>query len=442
MNKDFKRLLESKFFFISMFLVYRFFLDISYAYVISPLFTYMGLYNNLNIVKYIEGYLILIIMAYTIRHRVERITDFYCVLFFLLLLVPATSIYAFKDYSRIFMYALVLSFYIIQFFAYAPQLRLNLSDRTISHKSILYIFAIIGILMFVWIILRGGLKFLNFDFSKVYEYRREAERTIFPGPFLYLMNWYGKIINPTLILLFIWDKNKLGTFIAIVCQIFFFGFTSHKSMLFYPALVIFMAVVKGNKYTGNLLTTALATLTVACFVFYIITDIWQPMSVIIRRVMYVTADNHFRYYEAFKNMEFVYMSDKSWIPAKYPYDYPIQALISMIYYGHPNTWVNTGFMANGYVNFGFLGMFIYSAVVGWLFGIMDEISYKRIPLWISIAITIVPVYNLLSVDLLTGLMYHGLLVSVILLWLLSKRQKENEGVYIERDNFKRRWASF
>lgn len=340
------------------------------------------------------------------------------------------------------MYALVLSFYIIQFFAYAPQLRLNLSDRTISHKSILYIFAIIGILMFVWIILRGGLKFLNFDFSKVYEYRREAERTIFPGPFLYLMNWYGKIINPTLILLFIWDKNKLGTFIAIVCQIFFFGFTSHKSMLFYPALVIFMAVVKGNKYTGNLLTTALATLTVACFVFYIITDIWQPMSVIIRRVMYVTADNHFRYYEAFKNMEFVYMSDKSWIPAKYPYDYPIQALISMIYYGHPNTWVNTGFMANGYVNFGFLGMFIYSAVVGWLFGIMDEISYKRIPLWISIAITIVPVYNLLSVDLLTGLMYHGLLVSVILLWLLSKRQKENEGVYIERDNFKRRWASF
>ncbi|MDY6065657.1 MAG: hypothetical protein SPI59_04945 [Finegoldia sp.] len=440
MNNDFKRLLESKIFFIFMFLVYRVFLDISYAYVISPLFTYMGLYNHLNFVKFIEGYLILIIMAYTIRHRVEKITDFYCVLFFLLLIVPATSIYAFKDYSRIFMYALVASFYIVQFFAYAPQVRINLSDKTISHKKILYIFATMSILMFLWILARGGLKFLNFDFTKVYDYRREAERTIFPGPFLYLMNWYGKIINPTLIALCIWDKNKIGTIISLVCQVLFFGFTSHKSMLFYPALVIFIAVVKGNKYTGNLLTTALAGLTVLCFAFYLVTDIWQPMSVIIRRVMFVTADNHFRYYEAFKDMQFVYMSDKSWVPLTYPYEYPIQALISKIYYGHPNTWVNTGFMANGYVNFGFLGMFIYSAIVGWLFGIMDEISYKKMPLWTSIAVTIVPVYNLLSVDLLTGLMYHGLLVAIILLWLLSKRKKEDEGVYIERNNFERRLA--
>lgn len=46
------------------------------------------------------------------------------------------------------------------------------------------------------------------------------------------------------------------------------------------------------------------------------------------------------------------------------------------------------------------------------------------PLWVAIAITIVPVFNLISVDLLTGLLYHGLIMSIILMWLLSKRDKK------------------
>ena len=197
-------------------------------------------------------------------------------------------------------------------------------------------------------------------------------------------------------------------------------------MLFYPVLVIFIAIVKGNKYTGNLMTMGLAGLTFLCLAFYLITDNWQPISVIVRRVFMVTADNHFRYYDAFKNIDFVYLTDKSWVfgGKLYPYNYPIQALISMIYYGHPNTWVNTGFMANGYANFGFYGMLTYSAITGWLIGIMDEISYKKMPLWVAIAITIVPVFNLISVDLLTGLLYHGLIMSIILMWLLSKRDKK------------------
>lgn len=426
MTDDIKALFQSKGFFVFLSLMFKLFLDLSYSYAISPLFSYMGLVNNLNIYKLIESYALVVIMCYTIRHKVERVSDFYLMLFYVLIIIPCLNIYPYKDFSRLYMYMLIASFYTMQIFANSPKLRLSFSDKKINENFIVYAFALVGILMFTWIIMRGGLKYLNFDFRKVYDTRREIAEVIFPGPFAYFMNWYGKIINPTLLVFCLWDRKKLGTVITLICQVFFFGFTSHKSMLFYPVLVIFIAIVKGNKYTGNLMTMGLAGLTFLCLAFYLITDNWQPISVIVRRVFMVTADNHFRYYDAFKNIDFVYLTDKSWVfgGRLYPYNYPIQALISMIYYGHPNTWVNTGFIANGYANFGFYGMLTYSAVTGWLIGIMDEISYKKMPLWVAIAITIVPVFNLISVDLLTGLLYHGLIMSIILMWLLSKRDKK------------------
>ena len=78
---------------------------------------------------------------------------------------------------------LIASFYTIQIFANSPKLRLSFSDKKINESFIVYAFALVGILMFAWIILRGGLKYLNFDFRKVYDTRREIAEVIFPGPF-------------------------------------------------------------------------------------------------------------------------------------------------------------------------------------------------------------------------------------------------------------------
>lgn len=272
MTDDIKTLLRSKGFFVLLSLMFRLFLDLSHSYAISPLFSYMGLVNNSNTYKLVESYALIAIMCYTVKHKVERISDSYLMLPYVLITIPYLDIYPYKDFSRLYIYMLTASSYTIQIFASSPKSRLSFLDRKISENFIVYVFTLVGILMSTWIISRGGLKYLNFDFRKVYDTRKETAEVTFPGLFVCFMSWYDRVINPTLLVSCFRDRKKLGTVVTLICQVSFFGFISYKSVLFYPVLTIFIAIVKGDRYTENLMTMGLAGFTFLCLAFYLIAD--------------------------------------------------------------------------------------------------------------------------------------------------------------------------
>lgn len=117
------------------------------------------------------------------------------------------------------------------------------------------------------------------------------------------------------------------------------------------------------------------------------------------------------------------MSNKGWFPKiiEYPFDLPIPQVISLIYNGNPDTWVNTGFLATGYINFGLPGMIVYSFIVGLIFRFIDYIAKHYLPMWLCIAVMITPMFNLNSSDLPTALLTHGILIQMLMLWLMSSK---------------------
>ena len=85
-------------------------------------------------------------------------------------------------------------------------------------------------------ILVGG-KYLNFNISRVYEFRELAAESL-PGIFGYLMPIFSKAIIPFGLVISILCKHRLAIIIFIFCSIMVFSITSHKAPLFYPFIII------------------------------------------------------------------------------------------------------------------------------------------------------------------------------------------------------------
>lgn len=413
------RIISTKAFLVFSLFFYRILLDLSYVYIVSPKYSYSGFILNVNNVKLLESYALLFVSSLFLKHRIKKPSDFFILFLYSMLVVPLLSTYSLLNKSREYLYMVLFSFLVIMVISKITQIKLPIIRN--GNKFVVGISLFTGILLFSWIIFRGGLHYLNFNLLRVYDFRRTVSELIFPGKIAYLMTWFGKVMNPLFIAIALMKKNKTMFLFTIGIQILFFGITAHKAILFYPILIVFASILGEKKYFGQMIPIGLAGVIIFSTLHYYITDSLIMPSLFIRRVLYVTALNHYRYYDTFKQLGFLYLSNRAWFPQiiRYPYDLPVPQMISMIYNGHPNTWVNTGFLATGYINFGLSGMIVYSAIVGVIFRFIDYIAKYSLPMWLCIAIMVVPINSLLSGDLFTCLLTHGILIAMIMLWLMS-----------------------
>lgn len=96
--------------------------------------------------------------------------------------------------------------------------------------------------------------------------------------------------------------------------------------------------------------------------------------------------------------------------------------IAQIMTGDCKIGANVGWIANGYMNLGITGIVIYSAMLGVLFSLIDQFSY-RLGDTILIAAFSAPILNIVSSnDLLIALLTGGVLPFMIILWILQKNR--------------------
>ena len=155
---------------------------------------------------------------------------------------------------------------------------------------------------------------------------------------------------------------------------------------------------------------------------YIWFDSVLPASLFIRRVFFVVANNTFYYYEFFSSNAFVYWSNSITSSLiEYPYHIGPAKLIGQS--RGTDAHVNNTFLSTGFMHAGLLGVVFYAVLVGLLFKLIDSISAQGIPVWVAIAVLIVPSRSLLlSADLPTALLTHGVAVGVLILFLLRKKK--------------------
>ena len=163
----------------------------------------------------------------------------------------------------------------------------------------------------------------------------------------------------------------------------------------------------------------LSAVIVCSLLVYLLFDYGFIASLFIRRVFFIPTYLSFEYYDFFKNTNFLLWSYKTEIFTNYPYEVTPAKVIGA-HLGNPNTNANNSFLSNGYMNAGLVGMLIYSVIFSFILIIFDKIHRSGVPIWAVTGITVNTMHSIIkSSDLITGIITHGLGITILILLLLT-----------------------
>ena len=397
-----------------------------YATFIVPIYGYSGFEWAPNMVKVFESLIALILFALYLPSIVKRPSDFFVHVHFLLPVVPMFVLYSASDLPRAYMCFVLLAFAVVCFVRKfkLPKIKKNL----IPIQTMMWGLLIISGIYILSIILQGGLRYLNFNPMKVYEFRNLASQNL-PGIYGYFSPMISKVLLPFILLLAVYSRKWFVAGLALVGSVMMFALTNHKGPLFYPFLVLgvyWIMKSRRRRMIQLLLVGYIMVIFVSLTPFLInnhkttepsLSDIITG-SLLLRRVDFVPAHLNFVYYDFFSTHPHTKLAESklTFGLIEYPYELNSSHLIGYHYYNNDQCGANTGWLGSGYMHFGFAGMLVYALLVGLLLSVLDMLA-KRRELGISGAILFIPFFGIfLSADLPTSMLTGGFMLAMFLTW--------------------------
>ncbi|WP_284456197.1 hypothetical protein [Alloalcanivorax xenomutans] len=391
-------------------------LEISYIFFIIDVFSYRGFDYNFTVVKYVESWAIMITVATLASSKMKRPSDLIICLILIVYLVPLLIYYAYSGQSRYHLYLVILCYLITDFFRRGRLFKIKTVVQGPVLARYMLILGVIGVT--AWMVFSGGFRYFNLDISKVYDYRSAVGETINVGLMAYLNIWATKVFGPALLTVSIWKRRYVLAFLIVLLHVVWFGVSSHKSVLFYPLLVIFVCCWFRRTSALSPLPLFMAIVVMAAMAVFLFSEDILAASLFIRRVFFVPSQLTFAYYDFFSNNPHVYWSNSVLSSfGKYPYS-ENPALVIGNYMGTDSN-ANNSYLSTGYMHAGVLGVMVYGAIAGAVFKILDSLATGALPVWVATSVVLVPAWGLLtSADLTTALLTHGFGVALFMLFLI------------------------
>ena len=399
-------------------LLFKITLDLSYYFIISPIFEYMRFSLNLNVIKLIESYFLFTVIFILMPKSSKKLSTIIVWLLILLSYIPILTIFAFKDESRIFTYAVTLFWISIFLLLHAP--RINFPSLKESKIIRLFLLISLSTLVFFTIYKYLGLSF-KFDLTKVYDIRTQYVQTKIPLAG-YFFNWMGYVVNVAFFALFINKKKWIFAALIAVLQLLLFSATGNKTFLFaLPFALALMWIISRKNPLTYMAVCLIAIILLGMLSYWLVDDVWI-ISLFTRRVLFVPAQLTFYYYDFFSAHEPVFLSHSIFrFFLNYPYPLGPPHLIGEVYFDKPQMAANNGIIGDAFMNFRFIGLVFWSTLLVIILKLVDSCS-KGKNIKIGTAVVALPVIALTNSALLTCLLTHGLLLALLLLYLLPKEQ--------------------
>lgn len=346
-------------------LLFKASLDVSYWVELSKdTVTYS---KDFSLAKYMIGLLWCFILFFGIRHTERKASSFLLYLMFLFQIVPITTIYSLGNDSSEYYNILCLSFLLCELIVgYVGERDLLIRNLFISRVMCLS-FACLACLLLAVVVVKNGLpSLIALDIYKVYELRRSGSFQL--GKYMnYILTWTTKVFLPTAIAVCL-VKKRYG--LAGLCcggMFLLYLYTGHKIFMFsIPFVLVCTIWAKRKDFYREIYLLGCAGTATVCALYIRFPDsrsIPQTIySLFVRRSMFLPANNKFKHFDYFCNNPKmgIYGIFPRWIvDIKSHYeDIAYTFDISRIYYGQPNMSSDTGFFAEGFMRFGYLGIFL------------------------------------------------------------------------------------
>lgn len=404
--------------FSSLFL-FKIALDLSYYFVISQVWSHTRFELHLDSLKLIESYLLLIIIFLLMPKSSKKLSNIMVWLLILLSYIPMLTIFAFKDETRIFMYAVTAFWVLVFFLLHMPMPSVSLAPLKQSGIIRYSIFVCLGVIIFLLIYKYLGPRF-SFDLTKVYDIRREYVAAEIPLAG-YLFSWMAKVVNPVFFALFIRRRKWFPVALIVVLQMLLFSVTGHKVYLFaLPFVLALMWIVTRRNPLTYMAVGLVAVVLLGMLSYWLIDDL-RISSLFARRTLLLPAQLSFLYYDFFSQNELVFFStSRLGFLLDYPYHLAPGYLIGEVYFDRPIMNAVTGVAGDAYMNFGFIGLALWGILLAIVLKLVDTCS-RKVDLRVGVAAIAIPVISLTNSALTTVFLTHGLFLALILLYLLPKK---------------------
>jgi len=306
--------------------------------------------------------------------------------------------------------------------ALLPRVRVPRPGRDLVYLGVTTLLLICAY-VYSGLLLSGGLERLSFSLLTVYEVRSEyiATRLPFMG---YFVPWQANVINIFILFYALEKRNYWLLSLACIAQLLLFGMTGFKSFILSPMFSVAVYFLYNKRNFLSLFFCLTFVLILGSYILYLATDEHIFPSLLIRRLFYVPAANHFIYYDFFSqtNNHYIMLSNSILSPfIQYPYEMPLTRVISWAYWGR-DFGPNVGYLGDAFAQFGFAGMLVFSVILGIFLRIVDCLA-RGLPDRFVAAVIATPAMALTNSALFTCLLTHGLILATVLLWLLRARTR-------------------
>ena len=408
------------FLFVPMFL-FKLACDLGYVLLLRSYTIMFPL--NFNLTKFITGIVCCIVLYFLIDHSERKASSFLLYVFFLLQIVPITTVYAFADESSVFYFTLCAAVLLCELLV-----RFGDSKEIVERDqaaSVLMLVLFAGMTLFTlyrMIRLYGRPDTAALDLFGVYSIRENAPSL---GKLLnYLFKWTTAALLPFGLALTISErKYALAALLAGVCVLLYL-YTAHKTILFMTPLVIACSFWAKREHCYRELFFCLCI----GFVVLVLLASREPnhdtglfsraYSLLGRRAIIVPANNKFKYFDYFSThpkMGIYGVFPRSIVDlSSYYENVPFTYEIARIYFNEPEMNANTGFLAEGYMRFGHVGtiliLIFFAMILKWIDGFQNRAGYA-----LAVGAFAYPVYALNDAHLLDSLFFGPWMILLLLI---------------------------
>lgn len=389
----------------------------AYILFVNREYEYMRYYLSPSFTKAFEALGLSLIAFFMIPRKELTPSAVTMQIFFLLLVLPLSVLYILNEELRSFYYLCILGFILTaSVLRIVPKFPIpKLRQR---HTLLFLMLGAVSLATYVLMYRLNDLPTLRaFNLENIYNIRETyAQGSVF---LQYFRTWQAKIINCFLIGIAWYHRKYLLLALAVCGQMYIYLVTAHKVYMIYPVLMLIILYAARKRSFFRPMAWVLALTVFGTLALYVVADDVTPASLVVRRGLFVPAQTTYVYGEYFASQPLLYLSESSVGFGLYQSRYPsaglnIAQIIADEMLGTESN-MNASYLANGYANFGFAGILIYSALLGLLLKLFDAISPTHPPLLVALAV--VPLLSFLNSGFFVTLFTHGVLLNLVILLL-------------------------
>lgn len=398
-------------------------LSLCFLHVVVPRFNFGGFqYHEGG--PLIGGILLLSGAAICLPSSIRYPSQLYAWLSFLLLICPSIVLSVFSDMSLGWVALIVAATYFSYgisrtvsgaFYGEAADFSSEAAIGIRTYPVLVLVLLLLALLVYQV----GGPKLITL--SQVYDYRFKFNSSIrFP------MNYLFQYLSSGLLCLFVVSAALLRKYhlviLSLSLSILIYLISSHKSVVGYPLVSLLMVRLLQERRATLVLQWAFLAIAGAALL-PLFSDSLAPLgTVIANRLLFIPAEIHSNYFQIFSEVGYQYWSGSKLGFGLYQSDLPLPAVnyVAFIMTGYSNVSANTGWVANGFMNGGFVGVLFYAAVFGGLLAVLDVLANKRGCSLVTATFASQLLALTISNDLFVGLLTGGFILTLATMIVVTR----------------------